>query len=83
MLFRELVDAEIETSVWPLVDELLALKQTRSEIDVMPRIDPLNRYIETELEKLAEAIRQMPAQKSGDLEALDVLFRRIVLGGTH
>ena len=83
MLFRELVDAELETSVWPLVDELLALKQTRSEIDVMPRIDPLNRYIEMELEKLAEAIRQMPAQNGGDPEALDVLFRRIVLGGTH
>ena len=77
------MDAELEASVRPLVDELLALKQTSSEIDVMPRIDALNRYIEAELEKLAEAIMQLPVQKSGDPEALDVLFRGIVLGSVH
>lgn len=57
MLFDELVEAELDTSLRPELDRLLEMKKTMPELGQAPRIESLNKYIENimpEMKRLAD-----------------------------
>ena len=57
MLFDYLVEAELDTSLRPELDRLLEMKKTMPELGQAPRIESLNKYIESvmpEMKRLAD-----------------------------
>ena len=57
MLFDDLVEAELDTSLRPELDRLLEMKKTMPEMGQAPRIESLNKYIENimpEMKQLAD-----------------------------
>ena len=74
MLFRKLVESELEDSVKPVVETLLDLKMNAPEVKLIPRIDMLNQYLERTILELKEQITSIFHDKDSDWEALDGLF---------
>lgn len=74
MLFSELVEAELEPEMRPIIDDLLALKSTTPEMGEGKRIDDLNEYIDDILMQLKEAIDILPPDNKSDWERLNDLF---------
>lgn len=79
--FEELVEAELEPEIKPLIDDLLQEKSSGCEMGEHPAIGELNRWIETGLEKLETAVQELPRERKPSREPLDELFRDIVLEG--
>ena len=61
MLFRELVEAQLESSLVEEVVELLELKKTSSEMGEAPRRNRINAYIEESLAYLDSEVKKQPA----------------------
>ncbi len=74
MLFTDLVSAELEDNLQPIVAELLDKKINAPEIQMIPRIDALNDYIEREIQALLEAVAEMPETPRGDYGKLNEIF---------
>lgn len=64
MLFSELVHAELEPSMKPYIDNILEIRQKASEKEFMPKVTPVNIYIERMIEALSDIIKSLPAEKS-------------------
>lgn len=78
MLFAELVDGVLEErDVRVALGELVAQKQAGEELAVAPPVGALSRFLEAELARL-DALAK-PDDSSGDLEAMNRLFRRYAL----
>ena len=58
----------------PIVAELLDKKINAPEIQMIPRIDALNDYIEREIQALLEAVAEMPETPRGDYGKLNEIF---------
>ena len=57
MLFDDLVEAELDTSLRPELERLLEMKKTMPEMGQTPRIDSFTKYIESvmpEMKQLAD-----------------------------
>lgn len=78
MLFSELVDAELEVNVRPVIAQLLIQKSTTPEMGEGRRINELNDYIDNTLEVLKSKIDALPSDKKQGWESLDELFLQIV-----
>lgn len=50
MLFSELVEAELDPALLPDVDRLLELKMNAPEIKTIPKIESINRYLDSSIE---------------------------------
>lgn len=74
MLFTELVDAELEDELKPIVAELLDKKINTPEIQMIPRIDVLNDYIERKIQALRVTVAEMPEVSRGDYGRLNQIF---------
>lgn len=74
MLFSELVETQLEPALKPVVDDLLKLKMSTSEIGEVPRIAPLNDYIEQDLRSIRQQIEAMPKEPQRAWEPLNMLF---------
>lgn len=84
MLFASLVKEELEESLRPLITALLEKKKTASEMEVMPRIDALNRYIEQNLSALEVQAKGLPAVPARNTDDLNDLFLQLLKGaGKH
>lgn len=71
MLFRELLDAELQENLRTIVDELLDRKQKMPEMGLGHKIWQLNRFIDSEL----EIIKQEADQTETDRNTWDTLNR--------
>ena len=78
LLFSELVEAELEQNMKPIIDELLRLKMNTPEMGESRRIDLLNEYIEDNLASLKELIDGMPGERRPDWNGLNELFINMV-----
>jgi len=78
MLFSELVEAELEADMRPVVDELLNLKMKTPELGEGKRIDKLNEYIETNFISLKDAIEALPEERKADWGRLNELFFEVI-----
>lgn len=74
MLFSELVEAELDPALLPDVDRLLELKMNAPEIKTIPRIESINRYLDSSIEELRSRIVPLPEDTNHGWEDLNRLF---------
>lgn len=74
MLFTELVETQLETELQPAVEELLRIKMNTLEIGLVPRVDVLNDFIETNLPGLRAQIEALPREPQREWEPLNRMF---------
>ena len=82
MLFRELVDAELDESLKPAVERLLDLKMNAPEIKEITRVDEINAYLDRTIEELKVEIAAFPAEHKADWAPLNKLFLQTLLDST-
>lgn len=78
MLFNELVRAELDPGIVPVVEELLSIKKETSEIGTGPKIPELDTYIKEQLKVIAEEEGKAENRK-GDWNKLEEFFRSVVM----
>ena len=74
MLFSELMEAELNPVLLPDVNRLLDLKMNAPEIKTIPKIESINRYLDSSLEEVRSRIVQLPEDSNHGWEELDQLF---------
>jgi predicted nucleotidyltransferase len=74
MLFSELVDAKLDNSIKPAVEDLLEIKISAPEITTGPRLDELNVYIEKSIVQLEEEAKRLPREEKREWDRLNELF---------
>lgn len=74
MLFADLVEAQLEPELRPVVEELLRIKMDTPEIGLIPRIDVLNSFIEENLPVLRIRVEALPQEPKRDWEPLNRMF---------
>lgn len=74
MLFSELVEAELDPALLPDVDRLLELKMSAPEIKTIPKIESINRYLDSSIEELRSRIVPLPEDTNHGWEDLNRLF---------
>ena len=78
MLFDDLVKAELQDDLAPVVSDLLRVKKETSELGTGPKIPELDRYIQDQMEILQEAAEKAENRKN-DWRKLEEFFRDAVL----
>ena len=78
MLFRELMESQLEESLKPQVQKLLDLKMNAPEIKLIPRVDVINQYLDHAIEQIKEQIIAIPQDKNPDWDALNALFLQVL-----
>lgn len=74
MLFSELMEAELDPVLLPDVNRLLNLKMNAPEIKTIPKIESINRYLDSSIEEVRSCIVQLPEDANHGWEELDQLF---------
>ncbi len=74
MLFSELMEAELDPVLLPDVNRLLDLKMNAPEIKTIPKIESINRYLDSSLEEVRSRIVQLPEDANHGWEELNQLF---------
>lgn len=74
MLFSELMEAELDSAILPDVNRLLDLKRNAPEIKTIPKIERINRYLDSSIEEVRSRIAQLPEDANHGWEELDRLF---------
>ena len=74
MLFSELMEAALDPALLPDVNQLLDLKMNEPEIKVIPKIESINHYLDSNIEEDRSRIVQLPEEASPGWEELDRLF---------
>lgn len=74
MLFTDLVKSELPDDLSETVYQLLDLKMNSPEIKEIPRIDRLNRYLNTGIVSVKEQIEKLPDTPVQDWNELNELF---------
>lgn len=78
MLFNELVSAELQPELLPMVEELVRVKRETSELGTGPKIPELDQYIREQMELMEEAADR-EANRKNDWSKLEKFFRSAVL----
>ena len=74
MLFSELVETELDPALLPDIDRLLNLKMNAPEIKTIPKIESINRYLDSSIEEVRSRIVQLSEDANRGWEELDRLF---------
>ena len=77
MLFEELVDTELDLSLRPELNRLLAMKKTMPEVGLAPKIEIFNSYIERVMPEM-KALADIQEDTIVTWEPLDQLFLKIL-----
>ena len=77
--FQTLVDTLVPAGqLREAINELLANKREGRELDDGPRIPVFHEFLETQLVRLEQSARQMPAPDAKDVDKLDAFFRSVI-----
>ena len=79
MLFSELVTAAADPAIVPEIERLLEIKARVPESEKMPRINPLNHYIEETLPLLKAQADALPRTTAKGYDALNRLFQDVLM----
>lgn len=74
MLFRDLMESELDEYLKSDVERLLDLKMNVPEMKLIPRVDAINEYLDRSLEEVKAQIAVYPSEDHGDWEPLNRLF---------
>lgn len=77
MLFDELVDSELDEVLKPVVANLVK-KKTVPELELIPRIEEINQYIETNLQILEVTEKSLLEEKDNSWQDLNQLFLSLI-----
>lgn len=80
MLFSELIAAEVEPSITAEISKLLDIKMNAPEAELVPKIKPLNAYIDDSLVILQEQANNLAANKTNGYPELDGIFMSVLKG---
>jgi predicted nucleotidyltransferase len=83
MPFAELVEAELEPAMRPIIERLLVQKSAAPEMGEGKRIDALNMYIEETLAQLKVTIDALPQENKSDWNGLNELFLNTIIDKRH
>lgn len=78
MLFAELTDSQLDPTLRPEVDRLLDLKINAPELKLIPRVDTLNKYLDTSIMELRQQLMALPDESAKDWVALNELFLSVL-----
>lgn len=78
MLFSELVDAELPRELMVPVRDLLRIKMEVPELKLIPRVNVINSYIESELPRICEEIKELPEEKLNGYDELNEMFLKYI-----
>lgn len=78
MLFSELKAAELRSDLKEPVDNLLRIKMEVPELKLIPRVDVINVYIESEIPKILEEIKNIPEEHNQGYDELNRLFLKYI-----
>ena len=78
MLFSELVDAELPRELMVPVRDLLRIKMEVPELKLIPRVNVINSYIESELPRICEEIKELPEEKLHGYDELNEMFLKYI-----
>ena len=74
MLFSELAAADLPAHLNESVQELLRIKMEVPEMKLIPRVNEINAFIEEELPRIKEQIRNLPEEHGQGYDELNELF---------
>jgi len=74
MLFSDLAEECLDSSMTDIVEELLRRKMETSELGLGPRIDPLNRYLDDSIEEIGGLIESLPPERKDTWPELNRMF---------
>lgn len=74
MLFSELMEAELDSSLKNTVQKLLDIKINSPEIREIAAIPELNQYLDQSIAEIREQAGKLPAEEKKDWETLDRMF---------
>ncbi len=78
ILFSELVESELAADLRPLVDQLLDLKMNSPEVQEIPRMEALNRYLDDSIAAIREQLTTLGPAENPGWEPLETLFLKTV-----
>lgn len=78
MLFRELMESELEDSLKPEVERLLDLKMNAPEVREIPKVERINAYLDAQISQVKREIGALPPEQSRDWEPLNRLFLQML-----
>ena len=78
MLFSELKAAELRSDLKEPVDNLLRIKMEVPELKLIPKVDAINDYIESEIPKILEEIKNLPEEHNQGYDELNSLFLKYI-----
>lgn len=78
MLFSELVDAELPRELMVPIRDLLRIKMEVPELKLIPRVNVINSYIESELPRICEEIKELPEEKLHGYDELNEMFLKYI-----
>ncbi len=78
MLFEELMEAELPEELKGTVKGLLEVKRNVPEVQMVPRLDAVNAYIEKSLAELPEEVRKTAKEEDPGWEELNKFFLRVL-----
>ncbi len=78
MLFSELVTSQLEVDMRPIVEDLLDLKMSSTEVREIPKIQPLNDYLDRSIADIKERVQQLEATENPGWEPLNHFFRQML-----
>ena len=74
MLFSRLADSQLDPALRPEVDRLLDLKMNSPEIKEIPRVSPINDYLDKSILEIRSRISKLPEEPTPRWDELNTLF---------
>lgn len=74
MLFSRLADSQLDPTLRPEVDRLLDLKMNSPEIKEIPRVEPINDYLDKSILEIRSRIAKLPEEPAPGWDELNTLF---------
>ncbi len=78
MLFSELADACLDSSIVPAVNELLRMKMNTPELGEGKRIDCINEYLDASIEEIAKILETYPKDEPCSWDELNCIFLKLI-----
>lgn len=74
MLFSRLADSQLDPALCPEVERLLDLKMNSPEIKEIPRVGPINDYLDKSILEIRSRIAKLPEEPAPGWDELNALF---------
>lgn len=74
MRFKDLAAAELPVDLQSEVDRLLDIKMNTPEIEMVPRVDAINKYLDTSIEDISSLIATLDEVSDKSWETLNSIF---------